>query len=597
MDTMEQVAELERLRGEAFDALQRAKADSDLAAIAKAKALLIQIDDAIDDAVMGIFKGLATNLADIRNQLEAATKNAKDWPFGDHETQFRDELQDNDFEDKGPVADPPPPAPVASDIVPTVTKGWSDNYEKLWETMTIRPEWRGQAEAIAKRIIQAQGKYAAAVAGTVVPWWFLAVVHSMECGLDFSTHPHNGDKLTARTVRVPKGRPPVVDHFPIDWVDSARDAIVYERLDKVTDWSLPSVLYHWHRYNGINNKYKTLQIPTPYLWSGSQHYIKGKYVADHEFDVNAVSKQVGAAVILKTLIELGAVILGDKQARGDKQALVANPVAATQSIASLALVVSGEGFKHIEAELAFPGALGIGSPKGKGVRRLQEWLNLHGFPTSIDSEFGQSTAEQLGKLAAKHGRPAPANLDEELWAVLTAPLRKALAPISGAASLEEAVVKVAAQHIAQQPAEVGGNNRGPWVRTYMGGEDGVEKKWCAGFACLVIRQAARDMGTDMPFERQVGVDELVADAKKDKRFISEGEVTTPLLRQSKIRPGYLFVVRKTATDWVHTGIVLNVMPETFDTLEGNTGGDAGVDGPNARRGNRSYPKKDFIRIL
>lgn len=122
MDTMEQVSELERLRGEAFDALQRAKADSDLVPIAKAKALLIQIDDAIDDAVMGIFKGLATNLAEIRNQLEAVTKNAKDWPLGDHETQFRDELQDNDFEDSGPVADPPPPAPVASDIVPTVTR-------------------------------------------------------------------------------------------------------------------------------------------------------------------------------------------------------------------------------------------------------------------------------------------------------------------------------------------------------------------------------------------------------------------------------------------------------------------------------------------
>ena len=37
------------------------------------------------------------------------------------------------------------------------------------------------------------------------------------------------------------------------------------------------------------------------------------------------------------------------------------------------------------------------------------------------------------------------------------------------------------------------------------------------------------------------------------------------------------MVRKSATDWTHVGIVRKVNGETFDPLEGNTGGDGGVD--------------------
>ena len=37
------------------------------------------------------------------------------------------------------------------------------------------------------------------------------------------------------------------------------------------------------------------------LWSAPNLYVKGKYVADHEFDLSAVSKQCGTAVILKPL--------------------------------------------------------------------------------------------------------------------------------------------------------------------------------------------------------------------------------------------------------------------------------------------------------
>ena len=83
----------------------------------------------------------------------------------------------------------------------------------------------------------------------------------------------------------------------------------------------------------------------------------------------------------------------------------------------------------------------------------------------------------------------------------------------------------------------------------------------------------------------------------DGRFIKEGEVPNPLVRKSKLRPGLLFVVRASANDWTHVGIVSNVKDQTFDTMEGNTNGDGGSNGTTARAGNRNYTSKDFLRLM
>jgi lysozyme family protein len=45
------------------------------------------------------------------------------------------------------------------------------------------------------------------------------------------------------------------------------------------------------------------------LWSFSNHYTKGKYVSDGKFDPEAVSQQVGSALVLKRLVDRGAVVL------------------------------------------------------------------------------------------------------------------------------------------------------------------------------------------------------------------------------------------------------------------------------------------------
>ncbi|QJD96553.1 hypothetical protein HH214_12030 [Mucilaginibacter robiniae] len=137
------------------------------------------------------------------------------------------------------------------------------------------------------------------ISGSGVPWYFIACVHYLECSLSFKKHLHNGDPLTGYTVHVPAHRPKVGHAPPFTFEESAVDAIKLMKYDQVTNWSLPFILLKLEGYNGFG--YNRKGIRTPYLWSYSNHYTKGKYVKDGIYDANAVSSQLGAAVILKRM--------------------------------------------------------------------------------------------------------------------------------------------------------------------------------------------------------------------------------------------------------------------------------------------------------
>lgn len=69
------------------------------------------------------------------------------------------------------------------------------------------------------------------------------------------------------------------------------------------------ILYRLEAYNGFACRALNPPINTAYLWSFSNQYASGKYVADHDFDPNAVSPQCGAAVILFQMQQNGIVTL------------------------------------------------------------------------------------------------------------------------------------------------------------------------------------------------------------------------------------------------------------------------------------------------
>lgn len=179
----------------------------------------------------------------------------------------------------------------------------SGEYEKLWATIELRPSMAKECNWGAAKVLEGRSRYEAVSAKTGVPWYVIGLLHLMEAGARFDRHMHNGDPLTAKTVQVPKGRPKVWE-APYEWEISAVDAVQYDGLDKVVDWSLPRIAYCFEKYNGWGYRKYHPAVCNPYLWSGSAHYAKGKYVEDGRWDPECASKQVGAMVVLKKLCEM-----------------------------------------------------------------------------------------------------------------------------------------------------------------------------------------------------------------------------------------------------------------------------------------------------
>lgn len=173
-------------------------------------------------------------------------------------------------------------------------------YEQLYDTCIIDPVRYSEMDAYINTIVNNKGKYDYVSLATNIPWYFISIIHCMEASLNFNTHLHNGDPLTARTVHVPAGRPATGDP-PFTWEESAVDALTIEGFTLWDEWSVAGMLWCFEKYNGFG--YRQYGIHSPYLWSYSSYYIKGKFTGDGHFDPNAVSKQCGAAVLLKRMNE------------------------------------------------------------------------------------------------------------------------------------------------------------------------------------------------------------------------------------------------------------------------------------------------------
>lgn len=183
----------------------------------------------------------------------------------------------------------------------------SKEYVDLFATLTFRDSWSDAIQKAAGRVLAGKQRYEN-VAGSVgkIPWYVVGVINELESTSRFTTHLHNGDPLTSRTVHVPKGRPKS-GHPPFTWEESAIDALTMQGYNTATDWRLSRILWRLEGYNGWGTRKHG--IFTPYLWSGSQHHSKGKYVADGHWDPDAKSSQVGCAVILAALARQGAISL------------------------------------------------------------------------------------------------------------------------------------------------------------------------------------------------------------------------------------------------------------------------------------------------
>jgi len=183
-----------------------------------------------------------------------------------------------------------------------LTNALRTEYMRLWQTCQVtRP---ADVNAQCTRLLKGMSAYTEVASVILCPWYMVGVVHILETGGRWDAHLHNGDPLQKRTTHVPAGQPMDGDP-PFTWVSSAIDALTLKRWDRVGVWREPEMLYQLEAYNGWGYRAYHSDVLSPYLWAGSDHYSRGKYVADGKWSANAVSKQIGAAVLLRRLAERG----------------------------------------------------------------------------------------------------------------------------------------------------------------------------------------------------------------------------------------------------------------------------------------------------
>lgn len=173
---------------------------------------------------------------------------------------------------------------------------YKDEYIKLYYSCKILDSKISIVDDIIDKITSNKSKYITVSEKTKVPWYVIAVLHNMESSLNFKCHLHNGDPLTAKTKQVPAGRP-ISGSPPYTWEESAIDALNMKL--PYNNWSIAGICYFCEKYNGFG--YRNKNTNSPYLWSFSNNYKGGKYVADGIWDPIAMSKQCGAITILKQM--------------------------------------------------------------------------------------------------------------------------------------------------------------------------------------------------------------------------------------------------------------------------------------------------------
>lgn len=225
---------------------------------------------------------------------------------------------------------------------------------------------------------------------------------------------------------------------------------------------------------------------------------------------------------------------------------------------------------------------------------VQEWVTLHGFSTKVDNDMGPATRKCVSLFQKSNGLTPTGQVDDGTESLLLQPMTSVKSfivksPVKDRSldGARHAVVDLADLILRSGAREVGGENKGPWVRLFMNGKEGRDWPWCAGFATWILKQCCWMKGVQMPIPYAFGCDYLAGLAK------SKGILTdNPKL----VLPGHFFLVRKSPYHWQHIGIVVNSFLDTgvMETIEGNTNDEGSPEGFEVCRRYRSLDKRDFI---
>jgi len=261
-------------------------------------------------------------------------------------------------------------------------------YATLLAAMLVDPgrEHKLTARAAAVRELgeRHRDEWAEVTGKTGVPRLWGLASFERESSSDYSRSPAQGDRWDRVSINVPRGLGPYQD-----WGDACVAAYGIDQLDNVgaPNWSWTRSCYEGELYNGFGPRAHGRR--TGYLWSWTNIYTGGKYVADGEWDPDTQDQQCGMVPMMAALLRLDASLR-----------LTDAPPAV------LAPSTSGGGQ---ELQVPSPASVPVGVGAGPSGRNVTEWLQaaLNGLGAdprlAVDGCYGRHTRRAVTTFQATHG--------------------------------------------------------------------------------------------------------------------------------------------------------------------------------------------------
>ncbi len=218
-----------------------------------------------------------------------------------------------------------------------------------------------------------------------VPRAWAAASFEREASSNFRLSPAQGDPWNEVSRHVPRGVGPFAS-----WAAAAIFAYRHESLDKVgvSNWSWERACFEAEAFNGFG--YRARGVHSPYLWAGTNHYARGKFVADGRFDPNAHDGQLGVIPVMRRMVQINKLL-------------------------EFALPKGGG---LAEAGNAAPP---ITPPEGvHNAATLQEHLNALGSHLTVDGNYGRITRAAVRDFQTKANLVADGFAGPQTWRAIDA---------------------------------------------------------------------------------------------------------------------------------------------------------------------------------
>lgn len=168
------------------------------------------------------------------------------------------------------------------------------DYRKLWPLLEIEERFSdtiNQAVMLIKSnksryqdIIKSSRKSGAST-DPKMPWYVLGIVHYLDSNVDFDRFlPVSG-----------------MEELSEDWDVRATQFLESRDWNKWVDWTLTDIMFRLEQLNG--NGYRNKGRCSPYIWSYTNHYKTGTYVANGVFEPQTRFPRAGVAVLLKEMLD------------------------------------------------------------------------------------------------------------------------------------------------------------------------------------------------------------------------------------------------------------------------------------------------------